>query len=318
MIKKALVKRICLALFCLLILLVLYLFPKVKNTTLVQTKTSYTVKDFSDVIYLLDKNNYVSRVPISLRKESLDEKVEEIITYMTINSMYANLIPNGFNPLLPENTKLISTDLRDSNLKINLSKEFLNVEKSCEVQAIEALIYSLTSLSGIKSITLLVDGTILTHLPHSKDILPNPLDRSYGINKQYDISSIKNTTKTTIYYLSKTKDDYYYYIPVTKVSNDKKEKIEVIIKELKSSPIYDTSLLSYLSSEAALKKYNILNDEISLEFNNAILSGIKNQPIIEEVTYAINLSIKDSYDKERVMYYIDNTEIATFDLKDLE
>lgn len=317
MLKKTFVKRICLALFCLLILLVLYLFPKVKKSENIYEKSTYTVKDLSNIVYLLDKNNKVARLPITLRQENLEDKIKELITYMSNSSIYSNLIPNGFKPILPEGVTVISTEVNDGNLKINLSKELLNLKKNNEVKALEALIYTLTSLDNINSITLLVEGSILTRLPNSKEILPNPLDRTYGINKKYDINSIKDTTKTTIYYLSKNEDNYYY-VPVTKVSNDQKEKIEVIIKELKSSKIYDTSLMSYLSSDTTLKKYNILDKEISLEFNNAILSGIKNDKILEEVTYAINLSIKDAYDVDKVMYYVDNTEIANFDLKRLE
>lgn len=317
MLKKTFVKRICLALFCLLILLVLYLFPKVKKSENIYEKSTYTVKDLSNIVYLLDKNDKVARLPITLRQENLEDKIKELITYMSNSSIYSNLIPNGFKPILPEGVTVISTEVNDGNLKINLSKELLNLKKNNEVKALEALIYTLTSLDNINSITLLVEGNILTRLPNSKEILPNPLDRTYGINKKYDINSIKDTTKTTIYYLSKNEDNYYY-VPVTKVTNDQKEKIEVIIKELKSSRIYDTSLMSYLSSDTTLKKYNILDKEISLEFNNAILSGIKNDKILEEVTYAINLSIKDAYDVDKVMYYVDNTEIANFDLKRLE
>lgn len=317
MLKKTFVKRICLALFCLLILLVLYLFPKVKKSENIYEKSTYTVKDLSNIVYLLDKNDKVARLPITLRQENLEDKIKELITYMSNSSIYSNLIPNGFKPILPEGVTVISTEVNDGNLKINLSKELLNLKKNNEVKALEALIYTLTSLDNINSITLLVEGNILTRLPNSKEILPNPLDRTYGINKKYDINSIKDTTKTTIYYLSKNEDNYYY-VPVTKVTNDQKEKIEVIIKELKSSKIYDTSLMSYLSSDTTLKKYNILDKEISLEFNNAILSGIKNDKILEEVTYAINLSIKDAYDVDKVMYYVDNTEIANFDLKRLE
>ena len=317
MLKKAIIKKICLGLFCLLILLILYLFPKVKNASNISFKTEYTVKEFSDVVYLLDKNNYASRVPIILRSTSLEEKVQELIYYMTIDSLYSNLIPNGFKAFLPTGTRMISSDLSNENLKLNFSKEFLNLDKKNELVAIEALVYSLTSLKEIKSITILVDGELLIKLPHSKELLPTPIDRSYGINKQYNINSIKDTTKTTIYYLSKN-NEYYYYIPITKITNDKKEKIEIIIKELTSSPTYETNLMSYLNSEATLKNYNILDRELSLDFNNAILSGLKENNILEEVTYAINLSINDAYDVDTVMYYVDNEKVATFDLKGLE
>lgn len=280
-------------------------------------ETSYTMTNVKDTIFLLDKNDYVARVNLAIKGDTVEEKALLMISYLTVGSEDSNLIPNGFKPIIPTGTKVISSSLDDKNFKINFSKEILNVSEKDEVKMLESLVYSLTSIKGIKSLTILVDGKILNKLPHSNEYLENPLDRSYGINKKYDVENIKGTTKTTMYYLSKY-DGNYYYVPVTKVSNDSKEKIEVIIKELTSSPVYETSLMSYLNSEAALQNYEVLDNEISIDFNNAILSDVTKNDILEEVTYAINLSIKDNYDVEHVSYTVDNKEIITFDLKSLE
>lgn len=317
MLKRRSIKKICIATFCLLILLILYLFPKIKTDKELAPRTSYTVTSISDKIYLIDSKNYVARINVSLTAKEPTKKALEIIDYMTINSSYSSLIPNGFRQIIPSGTKVLSYSLEDNNFKINFSKQFLNVNASDELRLIEALVYSLTEIQEIKSITILIEGNILNKLLVSNEQLPNSLDRSYGINKKYDINSVKNTTKTTIYYLSKY-DNYYYYIPVTKVTNDSSEKIEIIIKELTSRPIYETNLMSYLNSEAVLQNYELLNKELNIDFNNAILSDVTKNNILEEVTYAINLSIKDNYDVDYVMYTIDNKKIATFDLKSLE
>ena len=147
--------------------------------------------------------------------------------------------------------------------------------------------------------------------------IPLILDKNYGVNKIYDITNTKDIDHYTVFYLSEFNDNYYY-VPVTKVSNDPSEKIEIIIKELTSSPIYETNLMSYLNSEATLMNYEFLDKELNIEFNNAILSDITKNDILEEVTYAINLSIKDNYDIDSVLYLVENEEIATFDLKNLE
>lgn len=318
MLRKSSLKKICLAAFCLLILFILYLFPKnINKSNSLTPKTSYTVTDIKNTIFLLDKNDYVSRVNISIKGETLEEKVHMIISYLTVGSDSSSLIPSGFKPIIPKNTKILGTSITDGNLKIDFSKELLNVQEQDEVRLIESLVYSLTSIKEIKSITILVDGEILNKLPHSQEFLNNPLDRSYGINKMYDVNNIKGTSKTTMYYLSKY-DGYYYYVPVTKVSNNKNEKIEVIIKELSSSPVYETSLMSYLNAEATLQNYEILDNTLTLDFNSAILSDVVNNNILEEVTYAINLSIKDNYNIDTVSYTVNKEEIATFDIKSLE
>ncbi len=318
MFKKSSIKKICLASFCLLILFILYLFPKNSHKSKsIVPETSYTVTNVKDTVYLLDKNSYVSRVNVAVKGETVETKAKEIISFLTIGSNNSSLIPNGFKPIIPAGTKVISCSLDDGNFKVDFSKELLNIGQEEEIKLIESLVYSLTSIKDIKSITILVEGKILNKLPHSEEFLDNPLDRSYGINKSYDLNKIKGATKTTLYYLSKY-DGYYYYVPVTKVSNDSKEKIEVIIKELSSNPIYETNLMSYLNSETTLQKYEILDNSMSIDFNNAIMQDVTKNDILEEVTYAINLSIKDNYDVDTVSYTVDTKQIATFDLKSLE
>lgn len=317
MLKRSFLRKIGLGVFCLIILLILYLFPKHNQKDEFKPNTNITITNVKDTVYLIDSNGYVARINASFTKEETTDKALEMIEYMTDNGTYKNLIPNGFKSIIPSGTKVLNYDLSDGNFKINFSEEFLNVLPENEMKLIEALIYSLTSIEGIDSITILVDGVILNKLPSSKDYLPNPLDRSFGINKKYDMSSIKKTSKTTMYYLSKI-DDFYYYIPITKVSNDLSEKIEIIIKELSTSPIYETSLMSYMNSEAVLQKYEFLDKTLNIDFNNAILSDVTKGDILEEVTYAINLSIKDNYDVDAVSYSVDKNKIATFDLKDLE
>lgn len=317
MLKRSSLKKIGMCIFCLLILLVLYLFPKHNDTKSLTPKSSYVVTNVKDTIYLLDSNDFVARINVSLNSKEPTDKALEIIEYMTENGKYASLIPNGFTAIVPSNAKVLGSELKDGNFKVNFSKDLFDIKPQHEMKLVEALIYSLTSIEDIKSITILLEGTILNKLPSSNEFLPNPLDRSFGINKKYNIDNLKGTSKTTMYYLSKY-DDYYYYIPVTKVSNDNNEKIEIIIKELSSSPIYETSLMSYLNSETTLQNYEFLDKKLSIDFNNAILSDITKSDILEEVTYAINLSIKDNYDVDSVMYSVDNRKIASFDLKGLE
>ncbi len=317
MLKKSSIRKICLAAFCLLILLILYLFPKKTDQNLSFPETSYSVSNAKDTLFLPDKNDYVARINMAIKADTTIDKANTMISYLTIGSDNESVIPNGFKPIIPRGTKILSSSINDNNYKVDFSKEFLEVSENDEIRLIEAIVYSLTGIEGIKSVTILVEGKILNKLPHSQEFLNNPLDRSIGINKKYDVESIKGTVKTTMYFLSKY-DGYYYYVPVTKVSNDSKEKIEVIIKELASSPVYETSLMSYLNSETTLQNYKILDDQIDLDFNSAILADVTKNDILEEVTYAINLSIKDNYGIEKVSYTVDSEEVAKFDLKGLE
>lgn len=311
--KRKSIKNICICLSCLFILFLLYLFPK--SDDVMKNNTIYNKANITNAIYPINNDGYISRIKIPLKSKNLEEKTKEIIEYLTKGTNKSELLPKGFSPIIPENTTLLKEKIDNKNLNLYFSNNIFNDKN--EEQIIESLIYSLTSLKEINTISIYVDNNLLTIIPGSNTKLPKYLDKSFGINKKYDINSIKNTTKTTIYYTAKN-ESMNYFIPITKISNDDISKIEIIIKELTSKPIYETNLMSYLNAETTLNKYEFLNKEINLEFNDAILNSIDNKSDLEEVTYAINLSIKSNYDVDYVSYTVENKKIATFDIKDLE
>lgn len=309
MIKKSSIRRICVATLALFILLIIYFFPN--NDVTIKEHLSY-IKNDEMPIFLVDDKDYVARTSIVKSSKNINDQIKEIIETLTINSQKSNYIRDGFKPIIPKNTKILDLKLENEILIINFSKEFLNVSKENEDKMIEALIYSLTEIKEIKKIKILVENNNFTTLPNSNKKLPEYLDKNYGINKIYNLDSLKETSKTTIYYLSKNKD-YYYYVPVTKVSNEKMERVEIIIKELKSTPIYHTNLISYLASSTSMTNYELLESTISLSFNNYLIANLKDDAVLEEVKYSIALSLRDTYGINEVIFSIpdmENTRIS--------
>ena len=300
MFKNSAIRRICVATIALFILLLIYLFP---TTPKINEELSY-IKYNEMPVFLLDNNNYVAKSTIIKENNEIEKNIEEIIMALTINSKKSNYIKNGFHPIIPENTKLIDYVLDNDTLTLNFSKEFLNINKELEEKLLEALTYSLTEIKNIKKIKILVDGE---QLKFSNIIIPEYLDRSYGINKIYNINSIKNLQKTTIYYIGKINNEHYY-IPITKITNNTLEKVEIIIKELQTTPIHNTNLISYLKASTLLSNYEILEKSVILSFNNYLLANLQNKDILEEVKYAIALSIKDTYGINEVIFNIPDME----------
>ncbi len=308
MLKKLAYKKIIVITLSFIFLLLIYLFPNNHSYNINTTLTYTNPKTIP--IYLVDSNNLVSRFEVIQKSDDVNNLINEIINNLTINSKSTSHIPNNFKKIIPEGTKIISKELKDGLLKINFSKELLNVSMDDEEKMLEAIIYSLTEIKEVKQIMIFVDNNLLNELPNSKKILPNVLDRSFGINKIYELESMKNVAKVTTYYVSKM-NNYSYFTPITTISNDKHEKVEIIIEKLKTSPTYETNLISYLSSAAKLLDYEILENSINLSFNNEVLS-LDDNKIIEEVKYSIALSIRDTYNINETIFYIDNMLIDAF------
>ena len=307
MLKRKAFKKIIISLSCLVILGILYIFPD-KDESI---KYNINNKKETNIIYLVDSNNYISRVSTILTSEKQESQIKEIISILTIDSN--KYIRDGFKKIIPKNTKLISLSIENDLVKLNFSKELLNIEDKYQEKMIEAIVYSITSLDNIKYVSIYVEGKILNKLPNGKR-LETILSRNIGINKEFNISSLNNTSRATIYYLSKN-NDYYYYVPVTKYYNDSISKIEIIIKELTSNKMINTNLMSYLNSKTELLSYNETDKSLLLNFNENKLNYINTNNILEEVTYSINLSISDSYDVKEVLYYVNDKIVSTFSLK---
>ncbi len=297
MLKKSSLRRIMVATLALFILLIIYFFP---TTTPIEESLSYIEKQEMP-IFLVDSLEYIARTSIVQESKTTDKLILEVIESLTIGSEKSSYIRDGFKGIIPEGTKVLDTNLKNGILTINFNKNFLNVSIKDEEKMLEALIYSILEISGIKKLSIEVEGEKLKNLPNSKKKLPEFLDKNYGVNKIYNLDSIKDTSKTTIYYLSKH-NDYYYYVPVTKVSNETGEKAEIIIKELKSTPIYHTNLISYLAASTNLTNYELLENSISLSFDNHLLANLNDEDMLEEVKYSIALSLRDSYGIEEVLF----------------
>ncbi len=305
MLKKSILKRIAISSIALLILLLTYFFPTASESKYPQNVTLTAKEDCS--LYVLDKENYISRITTKITSNEPIEKIKEIINILTIKSNESTYLPTNFYSVIPQNTKIIDLNLENGLLKLNFSKEFLNTTENLERKMIEAITYSLTEIEGVDKILLFVEGTSFLNLPFSHEILPNPLTRDFGVNKVYDLNSLKNTNKTTVYYGSKT-NDLFYYIPVTYISNQEDEKVKIIIEKLTSSPLYESHFISYLHANATLTNYEILESSIKLSFNSYILDNLEQSTILEEVQYMIYLSVKDTYHINTVEFSIENNE----------
>ena len=302
MLKNHIKKRI---IICFISLFIITLISFIPTNNKYEEVIKYN-KEYN-YVYLLN-NNYLVRTTINSDNKDIIGKVKEIINSLTINSISSNYINKNYKQLIPSNTKLLNIKIDNKLLKLNFSNELLDVNKDNEEKLIESLIYSLTELEEIDKIMIFVDNKLLTKLPNSNKDLPPTLTRDYGINKIYDLTTISNVSKYTLYYFIDI-DNHYNSVPVTIFTNNDKDKVEVIIKELKSSISYQTDLVSFLSNNTKLLDYELKENKIKLNFSNALLDDFYNEYLIEEVKYAISTSIKDTLNINEVEYYVNGIKI---------
>lgn len=311
-------KKIMVATTALCILLLIYLLPSNEEEFKFKEKNiTYTQNNTKETIYLLDKNDYVARTSIATCNcESVDKAIE-LTEGLIIGGKKSDIIPSGFRSIIPPSVSILSAELLEGTLTIDFSKEFLDVNPKYEEKMIEAIVYTLTSLDGIDNVRILVEGKDLSNLLNGEKALDTVLDKSIGINKEYEITSPRDVISYTVYYVSKNGD--YYYVPVTKyVNNTDTDKIKLIINSLATSFTYESNLMSFLNSDTELLDYEISDDSISLNFNEMILDDMDKNNILEEVIYTICLSLEDNFNVKEVTFTANNEEISKISLKTLD
>lgn len=316
MIKRFLSKKIIMSSAVLFALFLLCLIPN--KELKVEEKVKYIENDnLKTVIFLLDGHNYLARTTVAISSKEIEKKAKELLQVLIKDGNGESKIPSGFQSILPNDTEILSVELVDDIIKVNFSKNLLEIKEELEEKMIEAIVYTLTSIDGVNKVIIYVEGDILSQLPKTKIHLPGTLDRSYGINKEYDIESFKNVNSVTVYYVSKYNDNTYY-VPVTKYLNDDREKIKIIIDELASAPLYNTNLMSYLNGNISLLATEQELDSLSLVFNNYLFNDANSKNILEEVIYSISLSVGDNYDVQEVIFEVNDEEIYKSVIKTIE
>ena len=313
MLKRMSIKKIMISTLALIVLLLLYLIPDSTSNeiTLKKDDIEYVYTNSISPIYLLDSSDYIARTTIATCNGDVLEVVKDLTEGLIIDGKKSEIIPNGFKPIIPVDTSILNIELEDKVLTIDFSKELLDINEKYEEKMIESLIFTLTSIDGIDKVIIKVEGDLLERLPVSGKLLRPILDKSFGINKEYNITKTSDIDSYTVYYVSKNNDSTYY-VPITKyVNKQNDDKIKIIVEELASAPIYETNLMSYINGNTRLINYEITEDDIiKLNFNNYILDDIRDNKILEEVIYTISLSIEDNYkDIKEVDFLVDNEEI---------
>lgn len=259
-----------------------------KNNTL---RTNLEIENIINMktnsVYLLNKDNYLTKVDIFLDKDNQNNQVISIVNYLKETN---KKIESNYKGYIPSDTKILDLNIKNNILYLNLSKDFLKGDINI---IIPGLVKSILFIKSIDKVDLKVNGNYIDNYNYL-------LDNKIPINIKYDINNRKNIKEVILYYLSKDNN----YIPVTKYLNDDREKIEVIIEELKNND--NENLISYLNSNIELISYSEENDIYFLNFNKYLEDDKdKLDYNLNEIAY----SIFDNYNVSSVMFKINNNNL---------
>lgn len=308
MLKKISIRKIILSSLALFAMFLIYIIPANENTLNIKEELEYVNTNIeSSPIFLMDQNSYVALTSVAVNDTNIENKARQLIKVLTIGGMDSK-IPSGFSAIIPPNTEVLSLNYENGVIKVDFSKDLLNISEKLEEKMVEAIVYTLTSIDKVDGVIIYVEGDILTKLPKTKINLPSTLDKTFGINKEFDLTSTKDITDVTIYYINQISDNYYY-VPVTKYINDDRDKASIIIDELSRNFNPNKNLMSFLNDGTRLVSSEVKDGYMYLNFNEDILNSSVSEDISKETLDMITLSIGANYDVKEVVFNVGDREL---------
>ncbi len=283
--RTKIIKKIFNTTITMFIILTIFTLKTTSNSNVLRTNVE--IDDITNLttnnIYLLNKNNLLVKTKVFINNKK-NKEIESIIKYLTITN---NKTPVGLKTYIPKNTKILNYKLENNTLIIDLSKEFLSTANKQLV--ITGLVYSLLEIKDIDNIMLQVEGKPI-------EGYNEVLNKNIGINNEFLFNSRYDINRVVIYYVDKI-DNKTYFVPVTKYLNDTREKIEIIIDELKEN---NNNLISYLNDNAKLINYREEGNVLYLNFNEYLIDS--NDEVSKNIMKTIAYSVFDNYNVNVVCF----------------
>ena len=295
MLREKILRKIYITSLIIFVLFIISSFTINKNIT--NIKTEYQTKLSS--IYLMDDNNYLLKVNISV-KDNLNDNIPIIINSLKENNKHYS----GLKGLIPANTSINEWKLNNGILTIDFNDELLNVNDDLKEKIIESIVFSLINFNEINGVKITINKKPLHEIMNNLDEI---LTKKIGINKEYDIIKTNDIKRVVLYYYEE-KDNNKYYVPVTKYLNSNDDKIKIIIDNLKTNYLTKTNLMSYITDKVNIINYEKTNNIVTISFSNIL--DFDSLDIKEEVIYTLSNSIIDSNIATKVIFTQNDNIIA--------
>ncbi|RBW71554.1 GerMN domain-containing protein [Bacillus taeanensis] len=260
-----------------------------KEANDVDETTSEEVETVTRQLYLMDKNGYV--VPQSLNLPKTKEVAKQAVEYLVKDGPVTDLLPNGFQAVLPAGTEVIGVNLDSDTAIVDFSKEFADYDPSEEQKILQSITWTLTQFDNIKNVQIWINGYEQKVMPVNQTPVGEGVSRLDGINNETgNVVDMANSMGVTVYYLAQT-EGTSYYVPVTKRIANKTDSVAAVVEGLVDGPSIQSGLFSDFSSDVELLDVSI--DDVglaTLNFNEALL----NQEIVSDHTLnALVLSLTE-------------------------
>ncbi|MCP3025512.1 GerMN domain-containing protein [Halobacillus sp. A5] len=259
-------------------------------------------------LYLLDSNGMV--VPQTLELPASETVAAQALEYLVKDGPVTELLPSGFQAVLPAGTQIQGVNLKDDGTMIvDVSPEFEEYESEDEEKILQAMTYTLTQFDGVEKIKLWINGHELDTMPVSGTPISEGVSRSDGINLQESaVNDVVNSEPVTVYYPSQQDGQEVYHVPVTTRVASGDDVYTSVVQTLLNGPDLGTSLLQPFNDGAEVNEAQLNEGVLEVSFNEAMLTGEESKALSGEALTSLVMSLTNLPDVESVQVKVDGVE----------
>ncbi len=274
------------------------------------TNESITVMEESESkqlqIYVLDKDNTLipmdKEIPADL---ALEEQLKQMIA-----AMCADQVKGEFSGVLGKGTALTKVKVDNGLASLYFNEQLTSYEKEQELQVLEAITWAATQFDEISQVQLYYKDELLHEMPLDHTPIPDPLDRSLGINHFESASASLNNSASIIVYYVKQIDGKDYFVPKSKRISGNGKDMETVVKEV----LKDVSVSSELT--APLYQESISATDLPKQKDNTLIVNMNHALLNDERTAkqsayeALILSLANNFDVDEVKVYVEDNVVS--------
>ncbi|RYM06882.1 spore gernimation protein [Sporolactobacillus sp. THM7-7] len=241
-------------------------------------------------LYLVDANGRL--VPQMMALPESDQPARQVLDYLVKDGPVTNLLPNGFQAVLPPETAVKSVSLEKGTLTADFSKELLETPESEQARVVQSIVWTLTQFDAIRKVAIRVEGRVLNEWPDSRRSIGRGLDRSDGINTTFSgVADVTGSDPVTVYYMSSNKGEPYF-VPVTvRVAGKGMDRLSKLVNAVIHEPA-DSAYISVFNPGTELVEKPVVREGVvHLCFNPAIYTNKVSKTISDAALESLVLTM---------------------------
>ncbi len=268
------------------------------------TETEQTVER---ELYLFDQSGLVVPQTVELPKSA--SAAMQALEYLVVDGPVTELLPNGFQAVIPAGTEIIGVNLKeDGTLIVDVSEDFKNYEAENELKVLQAVTHTLTQFDTIEKIKLWINGEEQTEMPVSGTPISQGFSRANGINLDVIGKPDLNSQAVTVFYPKKYDEDIAFIPVTTYLERDENNYLFApLVESLLHGPSQSLGTLNVFNDNTQLIKEPTIRDGVlQLEFSEDILQSKDEAVIADEVIATLVRNLTEQVGIEAVSVSVAN------------